>query len=343
MHSTHRVLLLRFSSLGDLVLLSGLLDALRARHDSLELTLVTKGAYAGLFREDPRVDRLLELSTERGAFSKLRSELEGLQFDEILDAHASLRSLLLCTLLPPAPIRRLRKDALARWAYVRFRLSSEATRTHRTRRYAELAGADELPPSKIFVGSDAERRAAGLLPETKYLAVAPGARHASKQWPTERYVELCTEFTRSNPGRVVVFGGPGEEALGRTLREALGDRCIDLTGTLSLQEVAACLSRCELLLCNDSGLLHLAEAVGTPVLALYGPTSRELGFFPRLPESRVIEHALRCRPCSRNGSRPCHMPENWCLTRSTPDLVRSQLELQWRSRDPGSEAISPRS
>lgn len=343
MHPPHRVLLLRFSSLGDVVLLSGLVEALRERHPSLQLTLATKAQYADLYRNDPRVHRLLELNGSAGGLSRLRAELDALEFDEIIDAHASLRSVLLCALLAPAPTRRIRKDAVARWAFVRLRLRSEATRRHQCQRYAELVGAEALPPSRILPGAAARQRAEQLLPELDSLALAPGARHPSKQWPAEHYIDLARDFVRQEAGPIVVFGGPGEESLGRRLREALGDACIDLSGKLTLQEVAACLARCSLLVCNDSGLLHVAEAVGTPVLALFGPTSRELGFFPRLGDSHVIEHALPCRPCSRNGSAPCRMPENWCLTRSTPDLVRSQLELVWRRRSPAFAATSPRS
>jgi heptosyltransferase-2 len=285
----------------------------------------------------------VELDVGAAGFSRLRAELDGLVFDEIVDAHASLRSFLLCALLPPAPIRRIRKDAAARWAFVRWRLQSGATRRHQSQRYAELVGAETLPPSLLLPSAAARRRAEELLPEREYLAVAPGARHPSKQWPTENYIELARDFGQHKTARIVVFGGPGEETLGQRLCEALGGACIDLSGSLSLAEVAACMARCSLLLCNDSGLLHVAEAVGTPVLALFGPTSRELGFFPRLADSHVIEHALPCRPCSRNGSAPCRMPENWCLTRSTPDLVRSQLELLWRRQSPAFEATSPRS
>lgn len=339
MQAAHRILLLRFSSLGDVVLLSGLIDALHAKHPGLQLSFVTKERYAELFRADPRIHRLLELGEGRGALRSLRAALDPLEFDEVIDAHASLRSILLSTLLAPAPLRRLRKDALARWAFVRFRWRSAALGRQQSERYAKLVGLDALPPSRILLGARESERGAELLPgDGSYLAMAPGARHATKQWPLERYVELAREVQRGQHARIALFGGPGEEGLTARIAEELGDDAVDLCGRLSLSEVAACLARCNLLVCNDSGLLHLSEAVGTPVLALYGPTSRELGFFPRLASSHVIEHALPCRPCSRNGSRPCHMPENWCLSRSTTGLVHSQLELLWRRRKAAIEA-----
>lgn len=343
MPQPYRILLIRFSSLGDIILLSGLLDALRSRHPELHLTFATKTRYAELFREDPRVDRLVELGDGRGALGRLRSELDRYEFDQILDAHASLRSLMLGALLAPAQWRRIEKDALARWAFVRFRWRSAALERQQTERYARMVGLDELPPSRIHPGRAAERRAADLIPEGDVLALAPGARHLSKQWPGERVVEMAKGFRGRHSAKFVLFGGPEERSLCAKIAGEIGGDVLDLCGELSLAEVAAGLARCDLLVCNDSGLLHLAEAMATPVLALYGPTSRELGFFPRLASSQVIEHALPCRPCSRNGARACHLPEQWCLTRSTTELVQSQLELSWSRRKQAPGATSPRS
>ena len=91
------------------------------------------------------------------------------------------------------------------------------------------------------------------------------------------------------------------------------------------KDTAARLARCSRLVTNDSGLLHIAEAVGTPVLALFGPTVREFGYFPILARSLVLEKSLDCRPCSRNGKRPCHRGDLACLQDITPDAVRSVL------------------
>jgi heptosyltransferase-2 len=94
---------------------------------------------------------------------------------------------------------------------------------------------------------------------------------------------------------------------------------------LSLVEVARELARCRALATNDSGLLHLAEATGTPVLAFFGPTVRAFGYFPRLPRSRVLEHEIACRPCSRNGKRPCHRGDLACLENIAPATAVAAL------------------
>ncbi len=100
-----------------------------------------------------------------------------------------------------------------------------------------------------------------------------------------------------------------------------GEGCMDACGRLSLLETAAALERAAVLVTNDSAPLHMAEAVGTPVVALFGPTVRQFGYFPLLEESIVIERDLECRPCSRNGSRPCHLENRDCLDTIGPDEV----------------------
>jgi heptosyltransferase-2 len=127
---------------------------------------------------------------------------------------------------------------------------------------------------------------------------------------------------RNHTGSVRILLGPREENwfAGSSLEKAAeeSDRTEIIRGR-SLTEVATLLSECSLLVTNDSGLLHVAEAVGTPVLAFFGPTVREFGYYPVLDRSRVLERPLDCRPCSRNGKRPCHRGDLACLRDISPD------------------------
>jgi heptosyltransferase-2 len=350
-----RILVIRFGSLGDLVLLSALLTALRARHPRARITLATKARYAELYRNDSRVDGIAALADgpSRGALAALAAQLEPVTFDRIIDAHNTLRSRVLTWWLPPAPTARLPKDTWARLLFLKTRVRTRGLQLHMIDRYLSLiddpgarqAGAQAAPqpgaqasalPGPAWRAAlyldDVDRRAADAVCrlQADVLAVAPGSRHQPKRWPAGRYADLLARFQRAGLGQVLLVGGPGEEVVCAEVAAALPQRPAVACGALGLRTTAALLARCRIMVCNDSGLMHMAEAVGTPVLALFGPTSRELGYFPGDSRSRVIEHALPCRPCSRNGARPCHMPEQWCMTRSTVDLVYSRLELQWR-------------
>ena len=153
-----RILILRFSSLGDVVLASSLLEILRKHQPGARIVLATKAAYAPLFAEDPRIERVEAL--DRRGFGDLLRRLEDFEADWILDAHGSLRSRLLCALLPPAKMDRIAKDGWQRLAFVHARLRTRALRLHQLDRYAALVGAPAAPP-RVFPSAAAQARAVG--------------------------------------------------------------------------------------------------------------------------------------------------------------------------------------
>lgn len=326
-----RILLIRFSSLGDVVLLSALIEALHLEHPGAEIWLATKRRYGSLYRRDPRVHHLVELTEAPDALGALLAELEGVRFDLVLDAHSSLRSRLMCLRLKgSSPVRRITKDSVARTVFVKARVRTAALGRHVVERYLGLIDGYREQIVPTVRPAEAHRRFAGRRLKGQILAVAPGARHEPKRWPADRFARVAALHQARTGCGVLVLGGPGEEDACGTVVSALDPSRTQVgVGNQDLSAVAAQLERCALLLCNDSGLLHLAEAVGTPVTAVFGPTSRELGYFPWNPQSRVVEHDLGCRPCSRFGARPCRLHDNVCLTSSTPDMVYRVLSSQW--------------
>ncbi len=160
------------------------------------------------------------------------------------------------------------------------------------------------------------------------LGLAPGAQWNSKRWPEENFADIVQRHCQENDTPVRIFIGPREAAWfpeSRLARVAAKQQQVEIIQNRPLIEVASLLAECSLVLTNDSGLLHVAEAVGTPVLAFFGPTVKQFGYFPRLPGSRVLEVELDCRPCSRNGKRECHRSDLACLKRIEPDLVLETL------------------
>jgi ADP-heptose:LPS heptosyltransferase len=108
-------------------------------------------------------------------------------------------------------------------------------------------------------------------------------------------------------------------------------RAVSLAGELDLLATAAALVHCEVVVTNDSGLLHVAEAVGRPVVALFGPTSPQFGYAPFRPDSRLLRRPPPCSPCSKNGARPCHRPTHACMDDMPPDWVASEVERGLRA------------
>ncbi|MBE0566800.1 MAG: glycosyltransferase family 9 protein, partial [Krumholzibacteria bacterium] len=153
--------------------------------------------------------------------------------------------------------------------------------------------------------------------------LAPGARWEPKRWPEAHGAALVDAHRAAGGGPLRIFLGPQEEAWYDAGPLAASARAAgaEVVRGLPLVETAARLAECAALVTNDSGLLHLAEAVGTPVVALFGPTVRAFGYAPHLAASCLLETEIACRPCSRNGKRPCHRGDLACLVRITPEAV----------------------
>lgn len=324
------LLVVRFGSLGDLCLLSWSLARLADRPDSRDrrVTLVTKAAFAPLLAHARGIHRVIPLQDGGiGAVARLAEQLRATSWDLVIDAHNILRGHLLFSLLRRIPDRRLAKDTAARLAFMGFgRREARLDRTMHDR-FEELM--DGLAPETLMESPSTPPLASLSLegdgaPAPPILGLAPGAQWDTKRWPEDYFATVLRRRLQDHPGKVRIFLGPREKSWfpsSALEKGGLDSDRIEIIQDHSLPEVAALLSGCSRLVTNDSGLLHLAEAVGTPVLALFGPTVREFGYFPTLPDSRVMEKSLECRPCSRNGKRPCHRGDLACLRDIPPEDV----------------------
>jgi heptosyltransferase-2 len=318
-----KFLVIRFSSLGDCVLLCPLLQYLK-RSGAEEVVVLTKRAYAELFSSATGVDRVVAL--DRGAGPATLWRIGG-EFRRrghtILDAHASLRSRLLCA--------RTRRAGSRIEKYTRDRLNlivwkKPVELPTMLERYAKLCAplgieTPTLSPGGLSIPPTAAAAAARSMGDAAFVAIAPGSRWPAKRW--NGFARLCAMLPRDE--RILLVGDGADREFTAPIARALGDRCLDIAGTPSLMETAAHIARCRLFVGNDSGLMHLAEAVGVPVVALFGPTVETFGYYPSLPKSRTIERRLACRPCSRNGSTPCPKRTGECLAAIAPEAVAQAI------------------
>jgi heptosyltransferase-2 len=246
----------------------------------------------------------------------------------LLDAHAVLRSRALTLLSCRRPVARLRKDTALRRRLVRHGGAAadvSMPMPHLLDRFdALVAGA----PGRSRLGDRPRAPLAHLRAETEshVIGLAPGARWETKRWPEAKFHELVGMLLETTDARIRLFVGPDEETWfpGSPLAALAGDR-VEIVRESELLDVARRLGRCHRVVTNDSGLMHLAEAVGVPVTALFGPTVTAFGYAPLLPQSVLMETDLDCRPCSRLGSRPCHRGDLACLEGIAPGQVLATL------------------
>lgn len=255
-----RILFITSTRIGDAVLSTGVLDHLLRTHPGARVTIACGPAAEGVFARMPGRERTIVLA-------KRRWRLHWLD----LYRQAAFR--------PWSLVVDLRGSAFAFTVPTLRRLVMRGGRRpgHRLHHLGALLGLSPPPlPVAWFAPPDAAR-AAGLLPGPgPYIALGPTANWDRKIWPAERFIAAFRALTAAGQplagARALVLGGPGpaERAIAAPVVAALGG--IDALGTLTLPEAAAALARCALFLGNDSGLMHLAAATGTPTLGLFGPT-----------------------------------------------------------------------
>lgn len=329
---TPRILVVRFSSLGDMILITPLLRAIRERHSKAHVTLVTRKEYASLFVQNPRVNEVVTWDG-REPLANLIAVLRKTPWTHQLDLHGSLRSRWLRFRLGGSwgSYPKLRR---ARASLIRRKKDIYRDRRHVAQRYFDAAkGLDVVPddkPAELFIHNDALRAADqflqdhGLGRDRTLVAVVPGAAHATKRWPEEYWHQLVATLVTMKRD-VVVLGGRQEEGLGRRLAEAGGTRVASAAGLFDLQGTAALLRRSRGVVVGDTGLMHMATAVGTPAVVLFGPTVAQFGFTPYQARATVLERQLDCRPCSKHGGDACPLGHHRCLVDILPDEVAEAL------------------
>ena len=332
-HSIHarcnRWLVFRLGHLGDVTLTTGVLARLN-KEFGWRFAVMTKRPWADVFTGNPHVENVVALDApELGAVAfaslsrRLAREYRGWG---LLDLHGTLRSRILSAFWS-GPVLRYPKMSLDRRIFLRTHARFNGEKLRRasvTQRYY-AAVSPEYPPALellpvIRLSSEeralARERLDGLLGRNVApVALHPFATHALKTWPEKNwrsFVELLDHK------------GIPWVALGRG-KSLFSGRKQDLSNSTSLRESCALLSHSRALVSGDSGPMHLASAVGTPVIALFGPTTREWGFYPAGPRDRILESPLPCRPCSLHGLSSCpHEAE--CLAAIAPEQILEILE-----------------
>ena len=322
--------------LGDVVLTTPLLEALARRHGPVDI--VTTPAAAPLVETLPAVRRVVAYDkhgNDRGlpGLLGLARRLRAERYDVAYLPHRSLRTAALAW-LARIPTRVGYRDG---WPLLYTEARDRPRAAHEIDRLLALAAAEPEGerPSLCVTAADratteAFLREHGIVGNggEPFVALAPGSNWGTKRWP--RYGELAQRLaTRAG---IVVVGGPEDAGLGNEIVGAVaGGRgrwpAVNACGRLTLRQSAEVIRRAVALVTNDSAPLHFAQAVGTPTVAIFGPTVPAFGFGPRGPRDRVIERGgLACRPCSSHGPETCPLGHHLCMTSLTVDQVLGAIE-----------------
>lgn len=321
------LLVIRFSSAGDIVLASLFVRCLRARFPSARIRFVTKEEFAPLVSESPYLDAVTALKAGTG-FAALRALKRGLsesiggRYDIVFDLHNSVRSRYLRAGLG-RECAVLRKPTVAKWLLVHRKINRLRPVVPIPERYlatgAPYGVVNDGDGLDLFIGETAPP----ISPDGRpMIALAPGARHATKQWPAERFAALGAALARERNARIVLLGSPSERDLCERIASEIGAAAVNLAGRTNFLEAAAVLDGCAVAVTNDSALAHIAAARKRPVVAVFGSTVQEFGFAPYGTRASVVEiEALPCRPCTTIGRDACPLGHFRCMLDITPERV----------------------
>jgi ADP-heptose:LPS heptosyltransferase len=323
-----KVLIIRFSSIGDLTQALSIPGHIRQFHPEAEIQFVTRQDLSGLLENNPNIQKIWRLDRKKGlgGLRLLIQQMKNENFTHIYDAHNNLRSFLIRLFVPAThklvrPMMRFKRFLLIRFQINLFEKPFSGQRDL-LKPLEKWQMPFSLPkPPQLFLTSAEKQKAQEIVRKNglmDYVVLAPSAAYFLKRWPLDQWKKLI----QLNPKiSFLILAGPTDDFT----HELNGfPNIVNLTGQTSLRESAALIEGARAVVANDTGLLHFAEQLGKPAIALMGPAP--FGF-PSRPSTKVLERNLPCRPCSKHGQGPCVNPNyHECLKSISSEEVSSELQ-----------------
>ncbi len=323
-----KILVIRFSSIGDIVLTTPVVRALKTQLIDSEIHYLTKKKYEPILKSNPYVDKLFLFDSD---LNKLIGELRKEKYDYIVDLHNNLRTRIIKTSLPAKSLS-FNKLNWEKWLLVNLKIDKLPS-LHIVDRYLQTVKtlgvkADALGLDYFIEGKDEVPM--DWLPETHrqgYVAYAIGAQHNTKKLPVPRMIELCDKINKP----IVLLGGPEDAAAGEEISkffERPGNTgyeagLIELNkktliynacGKFNLNQSASLVKKASYVFTHDTGLMHMAAAFKKEIFSIWGNTIPEFGMYPYRTKFTVLENKkLDCRPCSKIGFDKCPKGHFKCM------------------------------
>lgn len=314
-----KLLVIRFSSFGDIILTTPVLSAIKTKYPSASIDYLVMDKFADAISGNPHIDHLLLFEKKRHqgliGLARFARRLRQNNYDQVIDLHAKLRSILLCYWIG-IPLFRYRKRRLLKTLGVKLRLIRYQVDDTIVNNYFTAVKHLGVRPTKEKLRFDySVEDAAGAADFDNFIILAPGAANATKKWPKEYFAQLG----RLLEEKVVIVGGFEDANDGEEICRQIGPNCRNMAGKLSIKQSGALIARAKYIVCNDSGPFHIARGVGTKAFVFFGPT--DPGMFCYDQAAILIYAGLTCSPCSLHGDRKCPLGHFNCMRRLAPYKV----------------------
>ncbi|MDD0851951.1 glycosyltransferase family 9 protein [Halobacteriovorax sp. GB3] len=336
-----KILIIRFSSFGDIVQTMSVLNPLRAKFPQSDVHWVTRSDMSSLLSYNPMIDKLWSFDRKEGLVGliKLSFKLRKEGYRYVYDAHSNIRSkimsLILCPPFSRAHFVRRSKDRLKRILLFKFRKNTYdwpyrgmLSFLKPLKSWGVEFSRDDLSQTWNFrekeIQNVKEKLGESHFVEYDFIALAPSAAWEMKRWPLDHWKSLIRLMENE---KFVVLGGPGDEFCQELVDLAPG-RVLNLAGKLSLMESSFLVTLSKGLISADTGVLHVADILGVKALALIGPTA--FGF-PTGSQMKTLDIELPCRPCTKDGRGKCVQDVyQKCMVDISPERVAAEATLYLR-------------
>lgn len=315
-----KFLIIRFSSIGDIVLTTPVIRCLRKKYPDAVIHYLTKEKFAGILQSNPYLDKVLLLKDD---FKKITRRLEQANYDHIIDLHHNLRTLRIKNAIRDIPFHSFHKLNIKKWIYTNFKMNMMPHK-HIVDRY--MATVEKLGVVNDGLGLDY------FIPENQqikkddipfshlqgYVVIVIGAAHNTKKLPVEKLQELVEKIKYP----VILVGGKEDFLNGEKIAEPDAVKVYNACGKFSLNESADIVRNAKLVISHDTGMMHIAAAFKKNILSVWGNTVPSFGMVPYQTMYEVFQvNKLWCRPCSKTGFDKCPLGHFKCMKNQSMDLL----------------------
>lgn len=311
-----KILIIRFSSIGDIVLTSPIVRCVKSQLKNCEVHYLTKKSFESIVSLNPNVDKVYSIQKN---IDEVLPQLKQEKYDFIIDLHYNIRSVLVRLKLN-RPSFKFNKTNLKKWLMVNWKIRKKSN-AHIVDRYfkavKKLGVKNDGMGLDFFIPEDQEVSLAALPASHRngYIAFVIGAKHFTKRMPKEKITAICQQLQQP----VILLGGPEDKALADEITKQVGAKIYNACGIYSLQQSASLVKQAQKVLTHDTGLMHIAAAFKKDIVSVWGSTIPEFGMSPYLPGNSkagvYIENSdLSCRPCSKIGFNKCPKGHFNCMT-----------------------------
>ena len=319
-----KLLIVRLSSLGDILLTTPLIRSIKKKYPDIEIDFVLREEFHNLLKLNPYIRNIYLYPKAKEKLKNLKKYIYKNNYDLVIDLQNNFLSRRLLKHFGGS-VTRFKKKNLYKFLLVQFKINKLKDAPPIPVRYANVIENFELDDEGLDLITNNEP--SKLLRENDNLiGLCPGSKHYTKMWPKDYFIQLGNLLMENNY-KVLIFGGTEDIRLCEDIASNISSS-VNLCNENDILQTAADMKMCRAIYCNDSGLMHTASAMKVPVMVFFGSTVGEFGFSPYNSKNLILENNnLSCRPCSHIGKSKCPKGHFKCMKEISPQMAFDNLEM----------------